>query len=148
MMSSLDQAASIELAKQIGAKADRSFDNAYRAVLAIENATYVQGFLVTPMSLEPIEHGWIEVDDRILDPTLPHLPAPDALQYFPAQRLSLKKLKAAVEEAQEDYPEDESLPVYEAAPYAYYGNVMLGGQDYLDAYEAAKSHCNSAADLN
>lgn len=148
-MSSLDQAASIELAAQISAKANRSFDNAYRAVLSIEGAIYVQGFLVTPTTLEPIEHGWIEVGDRILDPTLPHLPSPTLLQYFPAQRLSRKQIKAAIEEAQEDYPEDEPLPVYGGSPhtYAYYGDVMLGGQDYLDAYESAKLQC-SAADLN
>ena len=146
-MSSLDQAASIELATQIGAKAKRSFDNAYRAVLVVEGAVYVQGFLVTLTSLEPIEHGWIEAGDRILDPTLPHLPSPTALQYFPAQRLSRKQIKAAIEEAKEDYPEDEPLPVYGSAPYAYYGDVMLGGQDYLNAYDSAKSQCRSA-DLN
>lgn len=145
-MSSLDQAASIELATQIGATS-RSFDNAYRAVLAVDGAVYVQGFLVTATSLEPIEHGWIEAGDRILDPTLPRLPNAATLQYFPAQRLSRKQIKAAIEEAQEDYPEDEPLPVYGAAPYAYYGDVMLGGQDYLNAYEAAKAQCN-AADLN
>jgi hypothetical protein len=145
----LDQPASLELAQQIGSRAKRSFDNAYRAVLAIEGAIYVQGFLVTSTTSEPIEHGWIELEGRILDPSLPHLPEPVAqLQYFPAHRLSRKQIAAAIEEAKEDYPEDEPLPVYGAAPYAYYGDVMLGGQDYLDAYTAAKAHCHPAADLN
>jgi len=147
-MNMLDQSASLELAKQIGSRANRSFDNAYRAVLVIEGASYVQGFLVTSTTSEPIEHGWIESEGRVLDPSLPHLPDPLALQYFPAQRLSRKQLAAAIEEAKEDYPEDEPLPVYGAAPYAYYGNVMLGGQDYLAAYEAAKVQCHPTADLN
>lgn len=53
--------------------------------------------------------------------------------------MSVKQLTAAIEEAQEDYPEDEPLPVYGAAPYEYYGDVMLGGADYAAAYAQAEA---------
>jgi hypothetical protein len=144
-MSILDAASSLELAQRLQSKANSSFDNAYRAALATEGATYVQGFLVMVGRAEPIEHAWIELNGHILDPSLPHLHRqPEQLSYFPAQRLSVAQLTAAVEEAKEDYPEDPPLPVYGTAPYAYYGDVMLGGQDYLDAFEAAQTHSQPA----
>ena len=48
---------------------------------------------------------------------------------------------AAIEEAQEDYPEDDPLPIYGEMPYEYYGDSMLGGQDYQTAYQAANEKC-------
>jgi hypothetical protein len=61
--------------------------------------------------------------------------------YFAAQSLSMKKLKAVIEESKEDYPEDDPLPIYGDAPYDYYGDVMLGGKEYLEAYKAAEAKC-------
>lgn len=143
MSKELDEAVSIEIAQQIKSKAKRPFDNAFKAALATKGAIYVQGFIAfAGKPYKPIEHGWIEVDDRIADPNLPHLnqPAP-ALHYFAAHRITVKELKAAVEEAKEDYPEDDPLPIYGKQPYEYYGDVMLGGKDYLDAHEAAAAKC-------
>lgn len=139
----LDEPGSIDLAQRINSKAKTRFDNAFRAALATDGAIYVQGFLaVVGKPYQPIEHGWIEVDDRILDPTLPHLhKAAQELYYFPAQQLTVKQLKAAVEEAKEDYPEDDPLPIYGSQPYDYYGDVMLGGKEYSAAYEAAAAKC-------
>jgi hypothetical protein len=141
MEATLDETESRQVAEKIKSKARQPFENAYRAALVIEGATYVQGFLVyahKPYRL--VEHGWVEVDQRIIDPNLPHLNKTAAdLNYFPAQRLSVKQLKAAVEEAKEDYPEDNPLPIYGDAPYEYYGEVMLGGKLYLAAYQAAEA---------
>lgn len=141
MPSSLDEPLSRETAERIKSKARSPFENAYQAALSVKDVTYVQGFLVIagrPGS--PIEHAWIEGSDRIIDPTLPHLrESPHKFHYFPAQRLTVAQLKAAVEEAKEDYPEDDPLPIYGPMPYAYYGDVMLGGQDYLDAHHNAVS---------
>lgn len=154
MSKPLDEALSLELAERIKSKAKKTFDNAYRAALATPEATYVQGFLVAlGYRREPVEHAWIETADCIIDPNLPHIKQPAAaIHYFPAQRLSVKKLKAAIEEAEEDYPEDDPLPIYGAMPYAYYGDVMLGGKDYQDAFEAAEAKCieltQQRADLN
>jgi hypothetical protein len=137
----LDETLSIEIAKRIKSKANDCFDNAYKAALLTEGAMYVQGFLTfagEPYS--PIEYSWIELDDRIVDPTLLHLNKnAQELYYFPAQRLTVEQLQATVEEAKEDYPDDDPLPVYGAAPYEYYGDVMLGGNDYLEAYKQAEA---------
>lgn len=135
----LDETLSRATAEQIGSKAKFPFENAYKAALATAGATYVQGFLVRAgYPPQPLEHAWIEAEERLIDPNLPYLGTAAAdLYYFPAQRLSVKKLKAAIEEAQEDYPEDSPLPIYGSQPYEYYGDVMLGGKEYLAAQEAA-----------
>ncbi len=143
MSKSLDETLSIEIAKRINSKPTNCFDNSYKAALVTEGARYVQGFLTfVGEPYAPVEYGWIELDDRIIDPTLPHLyKNPQELWYFPAQSLTVKQLKAIVEESKEDYPEDDPLPIYGAAPYEYYGEVMLGGKDYLEAYKKAEAKC-------
>lgn len=144
---SLDEAQSHQVAEQIKSKSRKPFDNAYRAALAMQGAVYVQGFLVyasKPYRL--MEHGWIEVGDRIVDPNLPHIKKKAAdLFYFPAQRLTVKQLKAVIEESKEDYPEDDPLPIYGSTPYEYYGDVMLGGKEYQQAYTAAEAKCREMA---
>lgn len=139
----LDATLSTEIAKQIKSKSKNNFDNAYNAALVTENAMYVQGFLVfAGVPYKPIEHSWIELENCIVDPTLPHLSKnPEELYYFPAQSLSVQELKDAVEEAKEDYPEDPPLPIYGVAPYEYYGDVMLGGAEYQIAYKEALAKC-------
>ncbi len=141
MSLSLDEALSRQVAEQVKSKARQPFENAYKAALVTEGALYVQGFLIyasKPYRL--VEHGWLEVGDRIVDPNLPHLnKKAEELSYFSAQRITVKKLKAAIEEAKEDYPEDDPLPIYGSSPYEYYGDVMLGGKEYLEAYKAAEA---------
>ncbi|MBF2000474.1 MAG: hypothetical protein IGS50_15040 [Synechococcales cyanobacterium C42_A2020_086] len=141
----LDAVRSREVAERINSKARKPFDNAYHAALVIEGALYVQGFLILPgKPYRLLEHGWLELEDCIIDPSLPHLhQSPESLRYFPAQRLTVTQLKAAVEEAKEDYPEDDPLPIYGSTPYEYYGDVMLGGQEYLTAYQAAEAQCHA-----
>ncbi len=147
MVKTLDVAQSRELAKTSNSRSKASFDNAYAAIVLVEGAVYVQGFLAFPGEpYHTIEHAWLEVDDAILDPTLPYLnkKATD-LYYFPAQTLTLAQLKGAIEEAKEDYPEDDPLPIYGSMPYEYYGDVMLGGAEYMTAFTAAKT---KAKELN
>lgn len=143
MSKPLDTTLSLEIATNIKSKAKDSFDNAFKAAKLMKESMYVQGFLVTEgKPYKPIEHSWIELEDRLVDPTLPHLNKTEQeLYYFPAQRLSVKQLLAAVEEAKEDYPDDPPLPVYGDAPYEYYGDVMLGGHDYQSAYKQALAKC-------
>lgn len=135
----LDEESSQAIAKSISSKAKTPFDNAYRATLATSDAVYVQGFVVLLGQPDPPqEHAWIEVGDRIIDPTLPHLKHPaDKLSYHAAQQLTAKQLQAAIEIAREDYPEDDPLPIYGKEPYDYYGDVMLGGKEYSRAHSAA-----------
>lgn len=143
----LDETLSIEIATRIKSNRKNCFNNASKAALTTEGAIYVQGFLAAPGApYKPIEYSWIELNERIVDPTFPHLGfSAQDIHYFPAQRLSVKKLKAILEESQEDYPEDDPLPVYGNQPYEYYGDVMLGGKDYQNAYDLAVSKCR---DLN
>jgi hypothetical protein len=139
----LDETLSIEIASRIKSNSKNCFDNACKAALATEGAIYVQGFLaLAGAPYKPIEYSWIELDDRIVDPTFPHLgKSAGDIHYFPAQRLSLKKLKAILEESKEDYPEDDPLPIYGNQPYEYYGDLMLGGSDYQTAYNLALAKC-------
>ena len=143
MSKQLDKALSLEVAKNIKSKSKKPFDNAYKAALATEGAIYVQGFLVfSGQPYRPIEHAWIEVEDTIIDPNLQHLnKSAESLLYFAAQRITVENLKEIIEESQEDYPEDDPLPIYGNAPYEYYGDVMLGDKPYLDAYKAAEDKC-------
>lgn len=139
----LDVTLSMEVAKRIKSKATKCFDNAYKAALLIEESVYVQGFLVFASApCEMVEYGWLELGDRIVDPTFPHLDRHmETLYYFPAQRLTVPQLMATIEESKEDYPEDDPLPVYGEAPYEYYGDVMLGGADYAAAFKDAEAKC-------
>jgi hypothetical protein len=140
----LDVEQSRAIAQAVKSKAKTPFDNAYQAALELgDDICYVQGFLVVPgQPFKPIEHAWLELGDRRIDPSYPHLnQSPETLYYFPAQTLTLTELKRAIAEAQEDYPEDEPLPIYGTMPYEYYGDVMLGGKTYQTAYEAAQAQC-------
>ncbi len=147
MSKSLDINLSTEIAAQIASKANKCFDNAYQAALLDNSYLYVQGFLV--VGIEPyaiMEYGWIELEDQIIDPTFVSLNL-DAqyLYYFPAQTLKVKQLKAIIDESKEDYPEDDPLPIYGATPYEYYGEIMLGGKEYLAAYQAAEAKIRELA---
>jgi hypothetical protein len=150
MSKSLEINLSTQVAEQIGSKANKCFDNAYQAAMLDNSYLYVQGFLV--VGVEPysiVEYAWIELDDQIIDPTFVALSLDaENLYYFPAQSLKVKKLKAIVDESKEDYPEDDPLPIYGNAPYEYYGEIMLGGQEYLTAYGAAEAKIRELSQLD
>jgi hypothetical protein len=143
MLKTLDEAQSREIAKAANSRQSAPFDNAYAGIVLVAEAVYVQGFVVFPGApFAPIEHAWLEVGETIVDPSFPGLKKEaEDLHYFPAQSLTLKQLKQAIEVAQEDYPEDDPLPIYGMMPYDYYGDLMLGGAAYTTAFEAAKVKC-------
>jgi hypothetical protein len=58
--------------KLVGAKAHRCYLNAFRVIQEVPeyaNADYVEGMAV--LGGLPVEHGWVEKDGIIIDPTLP-----------------------------------------------------------------------------
>ncbi len=69
--------------KLVRAKAQQCYANAMRVVMEVPeyaSADYVEGMAVSDGL--PIEHGWVEVDGVILDPTLPT----KQIEYFPGLR--------------------------------------------------------------
>lgn len=144
----LDEARSQQIGKAVK-KAKGPFEYAMAAAIALETddpeVLYVQGFVVSA-GAQPAEHAWVELEDCRIDPNMRFLKkTPQELFYFPAHWLTVEDLKEAIEEAKEDYPEDDPLPIYGKMPYEYYGDVMLGGKVYQEAYEAAKA---KARELN
>lgn len=71
------------VAEIIGAVGKQCYYNAFRVVFDIpeySKADYVEGYAVYDSGL--IEHGWVEKDGVIVDPTLPQ----DDMTYFPGLR--------------------------------------------------------------
>jgi len=95
--------------KLMRAKAKQCYLNAFRVIQSIPeyaDADYVEGMAVVGGVL-PIEHGWVEMNDEVIDPTLPN----DDLAYFAGLRfnggLGLSK---ALQIPKPDYCED--LPIF------------------------------------
>jgi hypothetical protein len=153
----LDEELSLQVGDRIKSKAKKPFDNACKAALSTAGATYVQGFVVRHQKpYQPLESAWIELTDtsseqaiiRIVDPNLKYLTkSTKSVSYFSAHSLTVKQLKAIIEESKEDYPEDDPLPIYGDTPYEYYGDVMLGGKEYLLAYQNAVNKCQELSQL-
>lgn len=72
------------VARLVGAKANLCWRNAVDVVYNVPEyaeATYVEGLVLNPRTPTVVqEHGWIEKECEIVDPTLPEL----ELRYFPA----------------------------------------------------------------
>lgn len=69
----------------IRARVGHCYSNAFRVVLIVPeyaNAEYVEGMAVNTSTGLVVEHGWIEKDGQIVDPTLPDEP----MAYFPGLR--------------------------------------------------------------
>ncbi|NJK59779.1 MAG: hypothetical protein HC918_05360 [Oscillatoriales cyanobacterium SM2_1_8] len=136
----------VERSRQAGSRFPKNlsvFERAWRTAEQLQTtgtAYYVQGFVAGSRS-QPQEHAWVEQADRRIDPNLPHLPGdPAQFGYFVGRRFTVPQVRAAIASAQEDYPEDDALPIYDPAPYAYYGDRFLGGVAYQQAWAAAIAH--------
>ena len=81
---SKDKIESARVRRLIRAKPKRCYRNAYRVIFEIPDyydADYVEG-LVVRFSPIVVEHGWVQKDGVIIDPTLTH----DDVTYFPGLR--------------------------------------------------------------
>jgi len=92
--------------KRISVRPRHCFYNAFQAVMYCRefcNATYVEGIAGVPL----IEHGWIELNGEIIDPTLPDVD----LVYFPGLRFTGgRELSKAIKMPKNHWSED--LPIF------------------------------------
>jgi hypothetical protein len=117
----------IETSAQIAIKIKRQFKecwkNAYKALAFLpESALYVEGFIG---GVAPIEHGWCEVDGRIIDPTL-FDSGFQPYQYFPGMRYTKQEASKALSKTHKRFPVAHSLP-----------DFGHSNQDYHQAFEQA-----------
>jgi hypothetical protein len=121
-----NRALSKHAAKIVNAIPRACWQNAYRALLQLpelSNGCYVEGWIVNVDVPVPIEHGWVELDGQIIDPT----PKAWTVQftYFPGLRLSKAELLQAV-------TDDGRLPIV----WRYgWGGMQHSG--YREAYRQA-----------
>jgi hypothetical protein len=103
-----DKLESKRISKLLRAKGKQCYHNAFRVVMEIPEyakADYVEGLAVFDDAMV-IEHGWVEKDGMIVDPTLPS----DEMIYFPGLRFKGQQgLAEAVripkpERTREDFP--------------------------------------------
>jgi hypothetical protein len=125
---------SARLAKQIRAKKRQCYYNAFSVIFYVKDfagADYVEGYAVTREGLA-IEHGWIEANGEILDPTLPD----DDVTYFPGLRWRGER---GIAEAMR-IPKDTGTS---DLPFFYrFGWGGSGSPEFMKAWEQAKNFVN------
>lgn len=125
---------SARLAKEIRAKKQQCYYNAFSVIFYVKRygaADYVEGYAVSGDGLL-IEHGWVEANGEILDPTLPDYD----LTYFPGLRWTGERgiseaLKIPKEKGTDDLP--------------FFYRFGWGGSDspeFMAAWEQAKAFMN------
>lgn len=97
-MKALDIKLSEQLAEKIKAKSAECWRNAYNALIESPGAYYVEGWAFGGIAFE---HGWIETDNSIIDPTLYKDPPRG---YFPANRYTLAQLLPLIEKSGNTLP--------------------------------------------
>mgnify|MGYP001828133399 CR=1 FL=1 len=109
--------------------------NAWLALICLQlhSALYVEGWAVADGLL--IEHAWIEVADRIVDPTLWRRQA----AYFPGMRLDRRAARRALARCTEAMPAGCFPIVWR---YGWRGTAC---PEYMAAYRAALAHAAQAA---
>jgi hypothetical protein len=103
-------AESTRVGKLVRAKKKQCYGNATRVVLALPeyaNADYVEGLAVIGGTLV-IEHGWVEKDGVIVDPTLPAR----ELAYFPGLRFTGQRGLAEAMRIPKPEHTGEDLPIF------------------------------------
>jgi len=104
-----DVAESKRVRRLLRARPQQCFWNAFQAVQRVPeyaDAEYVEGIAVNRYRIT-LEHGWVEKDGVIIDPTLPD----DELVYFPGLRFKgLHGLSEALRIPKPEWSED--LPIF------------------------------------
>ena len=124
-----DKIESGRVGRLVQAEPKRCFHNAVRVVRSVpgyEEADYVEGVIVSVKELVT-EHGWVEINGVIVDPTLPA----DDLLYYPGLRF--KGRHGIWEAMQIPKPSDvDDLPILER-----FGEGGSDSPEFEDAWFAA-----------
>ena len=94
----------------VRAKSKQCYHNAFRVVFEIPEyaeAEYVEGLAVIGGALV-IEHGWVEKDGVVIDPTMPS----DDLGYFPGLRFKGQRGVAKAMQISKPERTREDLPIF------------------------------------
>lgn len=99
----MDREEALRLAQIVGSQAKACYRNSVLALFTSdEEALYVEGFLAILGGGLLIEHGWLQMGERIIDVTLSDGEVKD---YHPIFTYSRDKVKSAIDRGQ-------SLPLY------------------------------------
>src|SRR4051794_40610713 len=76
--------ASLNAKRLVGGQPNLCWQNAANVMFedGFEDAIYIEGAVITPLLDRPREHGWVILNDEIIDPTLPE----KEMHYFAAYR--------------------------------------------------------------
>ena len=126
----LDKTLSDRIADSIDVDPRDCWHNAWLALVCLQlhSALYVEGWVVADSLL--IEHAWIEVGNRIVDPTLYRRKT----TYFPGMRLDRRTARRVLARCTETMPAGCFPIVWR------YGWRGTGCPDYVAAYRAALAH--------
>ena len=105
-----DVAESERTRKLVRAKAKQCYINAVRVIQEVEEyaeADYVEGMAVIE-GIMVIEHGWVEKDGVVVDPTLPR----DNLAYFPGLRFKGQREIAEAMQIPKPPRTTEDFPIF------------------------------------
>lgn len=105
-----DKVESARVGRLVRAKPKQCFHNTVRVVCRVpgyEEADYVEGVIV-PRNHVVTEHGWVELNGVVIDPTLPH----DGLQYFPGLRFRGQRGLAEAMQIPKPKRTKEDFPVF------------------------------------
>lgn len=109
-MKTKDKSESARAKRLVASKPKQCYINAARIVLHIPEyaeADYVEGLAVIGRVMV-IEHGWVEKDGMIVDPTLPH----DNLDYFPGLRFKGQRGLAEAMKIPKPKRTKEDFPIF------------------------------------
>lgn len=84
-------AASVKAGKSVRAKPNYCWQNAANLMFkdGFENASYIEGAVITPLLDTPREHAWVILNEEIIDPTLPE----KEMHYFVAHQWSFEEFE-------------------------------------------------------
>lgn len=116
----------------IGAEASQCWNNAWQAIQympELADGYYCEGWAVTTTGLL-IEHGWAELDGKVIDPTIPEM----CQAYFTGLRLDKEAARRAIVE----YPPNEGKPELDL-PLVWRVGGWAGSDHagYMQAHQAA-----------